>query len=114
MKQTKLRKDLDKALKAYIYKFEQAHGVELEFAVSDDLMGVLCFGDNYFSINDVVFDVDNKLPVNLIFEWQNAGIDAHFAGNTNTINLQSYAKGLRYEHQEVNKEGVCAPYKNVN
>ena len=100
MKQTKLRKALEKAIKAYIYEFEKKHGVELEFAVADDLMGVLCFGDNYFSTNDVIYDVDNKLPVNLIFEWQSEGIDTHFAGNTKTINLQSYAKGLRYEEVE--------------
>lgn len=97
MKQTKLRKDLEKIIKAYIYEFEKKHSVELEFAVADDLMGALCFGDNFFSTNDVIYDVDNKLPLNLIFEWQNAGIAAHFAGNTQTINLQSYARGLRYD-----------------
>lgn len=92
-----LRKQLDTALKNYIYKFEKIHGVEFEWAVNDDLMGVLCFGDRMFNMSDVIYDCDNKLPVRLIFEWQNAGIDAHFKGIEKTINLQSYAKGLRYE-----------------
>jgi hypothetical protein len=95
-----LRQELDKVLNKYIKKFEKAHGVELEFAVCDDLMGVLCFGDHFFNMSDIVYDVDNKLPVGLIFEWQDAGIRAHFNGNKETISLHSYAKGLRYEGVE--------------
>ena len=91
-----LRKQLDTALKNYIYKFEKIHGVELD-NYADDLMGVLYFGEHYFNIADIIYDVDNKLPVRLIFEWQDAGIEAHFKGNEKTINLQSYAMGLRYE-----------------
>lgn len=92
-----LRTALDKALTAYIKKFEKAHGVELDWSVNDDLMDMLCFGDHYFNISDIIYDVDNKLPVRLIFEWQDAGIEAHFKGNDKVINLQSYSKGLRYE-----------------
>jgi hypothetical protein len=91
----KLRADLESVLAAYIKKFEGAHGVSFEYA-DDDLLGVVCFGDNYFNMSDIVFDVDNKLPIGLIFEWQNAGIDAHFNGSKQSINLQSYARGLRY------------------
>jgi len=98
MKSTEsLRKALDKALLAYIHKFELIHGVEHEYALNDDLMSSHCFGDYYFTMADIVYDVDNKLPVRLIFEWQDAGIAAHFNGNKETINLHSYARGLRYE-----------------
>lgn len=93
----KLKTALDGAIMAYVRKFEKAHGVTFDGAVSDDLTGMLCFGDHYFSMSDIIYDVDNKLPVRLIFEWQNAGIEAHFKGIEKTINLQSYAKGLRYE-----------------
>ena len=93
----KLRAALDKVLIAYVRKFEKAHGVEFDWATNDDLMGMLCFGDHYFNISDVIYDVDNKLPVRLIFEWQDAGLEAHFKGNDKVINLQSYANGLRYE-----------------
>lgn len=91
-----LRTALDKALKNYIYKFEKVHGVELD-NYADDLMGILCFSDHYFSMSDIVYDVENKLPVRLIFEWQDASIEAHFKGNDKVINLRSYASGLRYE-----------------
>jgi len=98
MKSTEsLRKALDKALLGYIHKFELIHGVEHEFSVNDDLMGVLNFGDHFFTMADIVYGVDEKLPVRLIFEWHDAGIAAHFAGIKETINLRSYAKGLRYE-----------------
>lgn len=92
-----LREQLDTVLKKYIKKFEKAHGVELEFTVNDDIMGVHCFGEHFFTMNDIVYDVDNKLPVGLIFEWQDAGIAACLAGSNETISLRSYAKGLRYE-----------------
>jgi hypothetical protein len=68
-----------------------------EYAVGDDLTGMLCFGDNYFNLSDIVYDIDNKLPIPLIYQWQNDGIEAHFKGNEKVINFQGYAKGLRYE-----------------
>lgn len=92
----KLRVALDAAIMNYIRKFEKIHGVAFDFAVSDDLTGVLCFGDHYFSMPDIVYDADNKLPVGLIFEWNDAQIDANFKGDKQAINLRSYAKGLRY------------------
>ena len=98
MKSTEsLRKALDKALLVYIYKFELIHGVEHEFSVNDDLMNVACFGDHFFTMNDIIYDVENKLPVNMIFEWQDAGVAACLANSKETISLRSWAKGLRYE-----------------
>lgn len=92
-----LRADLDAAIMGYVKKFEFAHSVNHEWSSGDDLMGVLCFGDYFFNISDIVYDVDNKLPVRLIFQWKDDGIQAHFNGSEQYINLQSYAKGLRYE-----------------
>lgn len=93
----KLRKALDAAIMEYIKAFEKTHGVEFEWATNDDLTGVLCFGDHYFNMTDIVYDIDNKLPVKMIFEWQESGIEAHFKGIQSKINLHSYAKGLRYD-----------------
>lgn len=95
---TKLRKDLDAALMAYVKKFEKAHGVEHEWVKGENSIdSVVCFGDYFFTMGEIVYDVDNKLPVNLIFEWQDAGMAANLVVNEEAINLQSYAKGLRYE-----------------
>jgi hypothetical protein len=93
----KLRTALDAAIMGYIKSFEKAHGVEFDWATNDDLTGMLCFGDHYFNMTDIVYDVDNKLPVKMIFEWQDAAIEAHFKGIKTKINLHSYAKGLRYD-----------------
>ena len=92
-----LRTALDKALISYVRKFEKAHGVEFDWATNDDLMGMLCFGDHYFNISDIIYDVDEKCAVGLIFEWQQACIDANFRGTTRTISFRSYAAGLRFE-----------------
>lgn len=92
-----LRTSLDKALMAYVKKFEKAHSVEFDWAVNDDLMGALSFGDYMFDMSDIVFDVDGKLPIKLIFEWQDASLDAHIKGDENQINLKSYSMGLRNE-----------------
>jgi hypothetical protein len=53
-----------------------------------------------FNMSDIVYDVDNQLPIMLIFEWQEACLNAHFLGDERKINLQSYAKGLRY-HESI-------------
>jgi len=92
-----LRAALDAAIISYVRKFEFAHGVNFDFAVNDNLLDALFFGDHVFNISDIVYDVENHLPVRLIFQWQDDSIQAHFNGSEQKINLQSYAKGLRYE-----------------
>ena len=63
-----LRNKLDEILKEYIRLFEEKHEVFFEFAVGDDLMGLLCFGGYLFTTRDVIYDIDNDLPKNLIFQ----------------------------------------------
>lgn len=85
-----MRKKLDKILKDYIEKFEKKQYLTFEFAVSDDLMGVICFGCvYYFSINDIIYDIDSKHPKNLIIDWLEYCLEG------NKINYYSYSKGLR-------------------
>ena len=72
----KLRDKLDNILKEYIRLFEEKHEAFFEFAVGDDLMGLLCFGDYLFAIHDIVYDIDNDLPKNLIFQWQDDSFDS--------------------------------------
>lgn len=111
-----LKLALDAAIMGYIHKFEKAHGVGFDYAVGEDedLTGVLCFGDHYFNMSDIVYDVDNKLPIRLIFEWQDAGLDAHSSGNDKIINLKSYAMGLRYERESKQLEFYINKLVNCN
>ena len=44
-----LRNKLDNILKEYIRLFEEKHEVFFDYAVGDDLTGLLCFGDYLFT-----------------------------------------------------------------
>ena len=88
-----MRNKLDKVLGKYIRKFEKKHGLRFEFAVADDLMGVICFGDVlFFDINNIIYDIDTKQPKGLIIDWLYDTMN-----QDKYINFQSYSKGLRYE-----------------
>lgn len=91
--ETKLRERLDGIIMEYIKLFEKKHNMNFEFAVSDDLTDVLCFGDiYYFSMNDVVFDIDNKLKKGLTIEW----LEYNLENQDKYVNLYSYSKGYRH------------------
>ena len=93
----KIREKLDDILKEYIRLFEEKHDVFFDYAVGDHLMGLLCFGDYLFSIHDIVYDIDNDLPKNLIFQWQDDSFDSIINPQHAKMNFQSYARGLRFE-----------------
>ena len=99
-----LYRELRGELSAYIQMFEDKHEVDMQFSVDDELIGELCFGDAYFfHIADVVYDIDHDLPKGLILQWVEDSIDDSKNPTRQTINLQSYAKGLRFEDLEENK-----------
>ena len=92
-----LRNKLDSTLKEYIRLFEEKHKVFFEFAVGDDLTGLLCFGDYLFTTRDVIYDIDNDLPKRLIFQWQDDSFDSLKNPQHREMNFQTYARGLRFE-----------------
>lgn len=92
-----LQERLDIVLMEYVRAFEDKHGVEFEFAINDDLMTVLHFGDWYFDISDIVYDIDNNLSKHLILNWHNNMMDETGNPDRKWINLHSYAQGLRLE-----------------
>lgn len=94
----RLRDKLDNILKEYIRLFEEKHEVFFDYAIRDDLMGLLCFGEYLFVVGDVIYDIDNDLPKSLIFQWQDDSFDSIINPHHKKINLQSYAMGLRFEH----------------
>ena len=99
-----LRKEWEEILMAYIRKFEKKHDVKLQYAVDDDIMGVLDFGYVYFfNATDVVYDMDHNLPKGLILQWAEDSVDDSKNPTRQTINLQSYAMGLRFEDLQKNK-----------
>lgn len=94
----RLRDKLDNILKEYIRLFEEKHEVFFDYAIRDDLMGVLCFGEYLFAVGDVIYDIDNDLSKNLIFQWQDDSFDSLKNPQHAKMNFQSYARGLRFEH----------------
>lgn len=103
-KERQLREELEEILKSYIRKFEAKHDVEMQYAVDDDITGVLDFGDVYFfNTTDVVYDIDHDLPKGLILQWAKDSVDDSKNPTRQTINLQSYAKGLRFEDLQKNE-----------
>lgn len=89
-----LRDKLNSVLKEYIRKFEEKHDCRFEYAVSDDLTGIISFGDIYFfHISDIIFDIDTNQPKGLIFEWMSDCAE----NQHKIINFRSYAMGLRFE-----------------
>ena len=93
----RLRDKLDDILKEYIRLFEEKHEVFFDCAVGDDLIGLLGFGDYLFKTRDVIYDIDNDLPKNLIFQWQDDSFDSSKNPQHAKMNFQSYAMGLRFE-----------------
>ena len=99
-----LYRELRGVLSAYIQMFEDKHEVDMQYSVDEELIGVLCFGDAYFfHIADVVYDIDHDLPKGLILQWAEDSIDDSKNPTRQTINLHSYAKGLRFEDLQKNK-----------
>jgi hypothetical protein len=70
-----LQTRLQTALESYVKAFEKKHERVLEHVIGGDLMSGICFGDHFFSMADIVCDINNKLPKGMIYDWQNAMIE---------------------------------------
>ena len=93
----KLKERYEAIVDEYIRLFEKKHGLELEFWVSDDKTGIVCFGDiNFFHVSDIMYDIDNELPQGLIIQWIEDCVEYNERKGMN-INLHSYFKGMRFE-----------------
>jgi len=86
---TPLRKKLNKVLKKYLKKFCKKHELEWEDidAIRNDLMGIINVGDYYFDINNIIYDIDNDLPEEVIWKWYN-----DIVSEKNQSNLHLYYK----------------------
>jgi len=65
---TPLRKKLNLVVKKYAKKITKKHSLHFKFAISDDLLDVICLSDYYFNITDIIYDIDSKLLKNIIFK----------------------------------------------
>jgi NTP pyrophosphatase (non-canonical NTP hydrolase) len=87
---TQLRKCLDQIIALYVAEFEEKHKTQLEYWIADDTTGIAAFGDNFFNLSDIVYDIDNKCPAGKIFSWQDHQIESG-----SKVNFKSYLGGIR-------------------
>jgi hypothetical protein len=104
-KRDELRQAYRAVANAYLKAFEKKHHATLEFWVSDEVGGTAYIGDHYFDFEDIRFDIDNRLPKDMIWEWSDAAIAMYESGER--INLYSWSKGLRPGKVRT-KAGKCA------
>jgi len=75
---------------AYVNKFSKKHDLEFDGWVADHVGEIAIFATQYyFSVNDIIFDIENKLPKYLTLEWQDHVVELGMADKP-SINLRSY------------------------
>jgi len=62
----------------------------MEFVVANDLMGIIHISDCFFNINDIIYDIDNNLPEDIIFTWYWEQVEK--SSEEEWINLDTYFK----------------------
>src|SRR3990170_485175 len=102
MKLEKLKEQYNLVCEEYIKHFCKKQEYEFSGWVMDHVGGVAIFIEQYFfSLDDIVTDINFNCPKGLIFEWQDDNVEAD-----EPINYWSYAKnGLR-----VNKKSLEIPF----
>jgi len=91
----KRKKAINKVLMKYVNEFCKKHDTYFEYAVNDNLLDVICIGDSFFNIDDLIKDLDNKCPKDVIWNWYSETIDRAME-NKQTMNFNSWVGGLRY------------------
>lgn len=94
LKLNQLRNKYESACCEYAERFAEKQGLEFDYWVSDIVGGVAAFGDYFFTIDNIVFDINSRQPVGLILQWQG---DTLANQDKQPVNYYSYAKGLRYD-----------------
>lgn len=78
----------DRLAQEYMQAFAKKQGLVFEFWVADEVCGTACFGDRFFDLDDMRYDLDHDLPMGMAVEWHDR-IEGGY------INLPSWSKGLR-------------------
>ena len=55
----------------YLQQFCKKQDVEIEHIVSDSIVkgGIICIADAFFTIDNIIMDMDRSVPKDFIFEW---------------------------------------------
>lgn len=100
MKLIELKKTYQMACNEYVQKFANKQDIQFSGWIGD-IGQVACFIDQYFfSMDDIVLDINKKLPKGLILKWQDDGIEF----SELRMNYRSYSMGLRFEDLKQTEE----------
>ena len=94
-----LNKQYDSICNEIVDMFARKHSLDFDGWVSDEVGGIAVFSTQYFfSMSDIIFDLQTKQKKWFILEWQTVGAEYHSrTGSDKSINYRSYAMGMRYE-----------------
>lgn len=101
----KLKKYYEGMCEDYVKVFAEKHEMEFEGWVGDAVGGVATFGDWFFNLDDIRYDVDNDVPNDEIIKWIDYTSRCYALGCPKTINFPSWIKGAPkpYTEEELDK-----------
>jgi len=86
-----LKKEYEAICNEYIKDFVKKQGYEFSYWVADKVGGIACFIEQYFfNIDDIRYDIDNKVKKGRIFEWQDFCIENSENECERNVNFESY------------------------
>lgn len=98
----------DTVCNEYLKLFCKKQGIDIgdTFWIADRVGEIVCIIEQYFfNLSDIKYDLNNKCPKGLIFEWQDYELEYHFkrekeGKEDKKVNYESYTKGFRHEMEE--------------
>ena len=79
----------------YVKRFERKHGLNFEYWIADLVGETAAFGDYFFNMSEIIYDINTRQPKGLILKWSNDNVE--YSESTHWINFTSYSKGLRHK-----------------
>lgn len=123
----------------YLEQFCEKQDVEIEHIVSDSIVkgGIICIADAFFTIDNIIMDMDRSVPKDFIFEWywdymEYGDINYNhfinkFIGIEGIMDIDTLHKRIiqfRYEdkwsiifhaiHNHLNKKGIFITDRHLN
>jgi len=83
----RMKQSLADAIFDYVNAFAAKHDLPIDYCVADELTGIWCFGDYFFSIETIIFDIENEVPKRYLFSWYDFMLETE-----NKINYKSFIK----------------------
>ncbi len=84
----KLAREFKNIVNSYIVAFGEKHDIEFDYWVADRIGEIAVYGDFFFNLDDIRFDIDNDVKEDII-DWYNESIDKALAEEDN-INFRSW------------------------